>query len=129
MIDTCACEAPAPDQAYAQAPALRGEFTRLMALMPDALAGRLAASELREYLLCRAAVKDRTALIAVLSEAGRDFAKAATEEAEAAAEALRNHDRQHAAGHDPESHPACSTVAGESLRPYVRRHYLNWVAK
>ncbi|MHA6763957.1 hypothetical protein [Streptacidiphilus sp. PAMC 29251] len=128
MTDTCACEAPAPDRAYAKAPDLRGEFTRLMALTPDALAGRLAGAQLRAYLLCRAAVKDRTALIAVLSEADRDFAKAAAEEAEAAAEALWNHDAQHTAGHGPGPRSARTDAAGESLRPYVRRHYLNWVS-
>ena len=128
MTKTLAREAPTPDQAYAQAPGLRGEFTHLMDLMPHALAGRLAAPQHREYLLRRAAVKDRTALIAVLSDADRDFAQAAAEEAEAAARALWHHDEQHAAGQSPESLQRVG-AAGEDLRAYVRRHYLDWAAR
>jgi hypothetical protein len=126
MTKTAVREAPTPEQAYAGAPGLRAEFTFLMDLMPDALAGRLATPRLREYLLRRAAIKDRTALIAVLSDADQEFALAAAEVAETAAKVLWEHDELHAQDQGLGNLPPGPGPAVGGPREYVRRHYLQW---
>lgn len=115
-------DAPSPEAAYAEAPALASEFVTVLQLVrglgPDRPAHFPPPSvhERREILLREAAVLDRIAV--------QDGDGAITASARSAHEFAR-FDREHgtsAAGLGPgaiEWDPSC--------RPYVRREYLHWL--
>ncbi|WP_328418439.1 hypothetical protein OG542_40430 (plasmid) [Streptomyces violaceus] len=122
-------DAPTPDEAYATAPALRGEMHQVLALGAER-DGRGAgivtappaaddAAADRVYLLRRAALMDRMAV----DDPGPGARGAAVQAAWKLTQFDRKHPEMVAGPHGP-----TSIEFDPSQRPYVRQEYAAWTA-